>query len=195
MYRDENFAQVGNLEHSVLVMKLPGIDIKCYFSTGDAFVNAKGTIGYVALSITDVVGEKTSGPITEAAVSMAETGNRLAELLADSKSKRRILAFFAKEKLRLVYSLTKDGKEILTMPGVDGDGDHYFIGGMIIARYSLGDGKESPAVFERHASATSWYQLAQDRDALVAPTLSLVDKTNDAYKEFLKLTETIGLRL
>ena len=77
MYQNEDFKEFGNINEGALVLKLPGTNIKMLYAKGIGYVNARGNVGHMALSLTDFVAEEAG----EARGMMGAMGRQMALMI------------------------------------------------------------------------------------------------------------------
>ena len=196
MILDEKFQEIKALDKGEVVMKLPGTDIILPYSEGSAFVNEKGTIGYNALKVREVLTRATG----EAEGLVGAFGKHLAEQLNDPNVKELIKEMMASEDTYLFFSKIKDGKDILTMdiltmPNMNNNCvDDQNIEGVIVGVYSTSGSLSSlEKVYEFHLQVIADRDLITDRAPLEKEVLKLVPKVNEVYEKELELMKEFGL--
>jgi len=189
MYQNENFQEVASLSGGELVMKLPGTDVRMPFDRGIAYVNAAGNAGHLALYLNNIVAEASEEP---AEGMMATLGEMLREQLSTTEAKKILKQVISQQPLHLFYSKTrtKEGTEILTLPGMGSENlvDYTHIEGIVVATYTTkGNFPSVEKAYALHGEAVGEKRLIADRKLITKETKGLVKKANQVYKTILEV--------
>lgn len=189
MYSKEGFTEVGKIAAGELVLKFPGTDLKMLYQSGTAYVNGKNTVGQLSLAVRDFAAVEAG----EAEGLMGMLGCQLAEQLNDSSTQALLRKVLAKHDTHLFYSKSKDGIEMLSLPGSGDIIEDQIIEGMVIALYSTsGEIPSADRVYRHYMKAVGKRKLVADRKMLETEVLQLVPKANGVYVKALELMKEMG---
>jgi len=192
MYKNEEFQPVDTINKGELVMKFPGTNIKIPYESGITFMNKAGTVGCVALNITDLIAES----VCEPKGLMGEQGSKIAKLLQEPSSKEQIKQRIKTLPLSIFYSKTLDDLEVFTIPIIS---DRVQINNqnfpkMVIRTYNVLIAIPSvEQVYDTiHAQVISYRKLSKDKANLEVDLKTLTKKTNIIYDLAFKLMRQRG---
>jgi len=188
MYKNEQFEEVGTIGNGELVLKIPGTDIKMPYSAGTGYVNEVGNVAHLALTLSGMVAEESGEP---AEGMMGALGEDLREQLNTSEVRELVEEHMVGSLLHLFYSQEKNGKGIITLPGISGENqvDDESHSSLVLVAYRM-DGLHTGGIEEvygSHSQVAGSYELVSDRSTLEKEVLTLAEKANEVYDFALEM--------
>jgi hypothetical protein len=184
MFLDEKFTEADTLPAGSMIMVIPGAKMQIMYDKGKSYVNANGSIGYVALQVSDITAEE----VQDAGLLTGIVGAMMVQVLNDLTMKPDVLKAVQKNPLSLFYSQTVTGNDVLTIGGstetdaIQKDKKTK----RIIATYSTSEGTPSvEEVYALHLKAAANQILFEDQKTIREKAGDLVNITNAIYDESL----------
>lgn len=188
MYKNEKWSELTDvvLGEGVLTQKMPGTNLNQSFSSGKAYVNEAGNVGYVALDLSGVEavasGEKAEGMI-------GALGEQMREMLNEPIVRQQLQEMIKGKQLYLFVSVNQDGRKVISIPGTNTGSEENAFESIV---GTLEWNNEVPSigdVYAFHSKMVDGRKLTSDKEVVSAAVKTLVSDTQAVYDKCLELAK------